>query len=167
MMSPAFFIVLFGIFSLTGIAQAEICYDYYSGYFSCTYGCCGSFGYESCCASESVDVEIAVWVIVVSIIGGILCLSVVICLVVMFCCKSKKPGRIIHPIDQTQPAYITTSTYPVQYYGMNATAPPLQPIGQSSNSYPQPQVQPTMNQREGLQSEPPMSFGLPGNHRVV
>jgi hypothetical protein len=63
------------------------------GYIYCKTDCCGSWPYEKCCEDRAW----LGWAIAGGVIGGILLISLIVC-VVCVCIKQKgKTGRIVQP----------------------------------------------------------------------
>ncbi|KAL4229792.1 hypothetical protein ACF0H5_010183 [Mactra antiquata] len=124
----------------------EYCYDLGRGAFYCSYGCCGGTLDEYCCG-------VYTWIIAVAVIGGIIFISVLVC-VVCYCKKKQgKPGRVIGTQHNTGVMSMTTfnSGQPAGY-GHQQYHPPPQPP-----PYNQQMGQPTpFNQQYGQQPYPPL-----------
>ncbi|XP_045164805.1 cysteine and tyrosine-rich protein 1-like [Mercenaria mercenaria] len=171
-MKNFFLSFVFGVIQI-GISQAEYCtnYNYAGTYHSCENGCCDSWPYETCCSNE---VWLG-WAIAGGVIGGILLISLAVCVVCALVKKKGKTGRVIQPSQgqgQVQPPVYTSTVshmaaYPQSqgYYPQytttvthNPTAPPAPPPAYQT-LYGQQQQQPL----------PPLPAGLhqQGNNQIV
>ncbi|XP_076448536.1 uncharacterized protein LOC143285186 [Babylonia areolata] len=94
-------------------------YRYVTKY--CTYGCCGTYPYEYCCAKTPTTWLI--WVIVGAVLGGIGLISLII---LAICCCVKRQGSRGQVIQHTatpiaNPAFSTTTN--MAYPGTGAQYP--------------------------------------------
>ncbi|XP_060602967.1 protein shisa-5-like [Ruditapes philippinarum] len=168
------YLIILGFNFIAYTSGKEYCYHTDDGYEYCD-DCCGSWPREYCCEDTSgyvVGVAIGVTLGVLFLIG-------VIIAVICICVKQKgQSGRVIQPSYTGQPVVTTTAVYHVPFGQQQGAIQPHAAGGAPPPVYPPPppQYQPTSqnlyghqtrNAPEGIQSQPPTSGGLPGNHQVV
>ena len=75
--------------------HGEYCTNYNRDhrYFYCENGCCKTYPYEKCCSDDAW----LGWAIAGGVIGGILLISLIVCVVCVFLKKKGKTGRVIQP----------------------------------------------------------------------
>ncbi|XP_060576170.1 cysteine and tyrosine-rich protein 1-like [Ruditapes philippinarum] len=180
-MKNALILFLFGVTNIKFGGAWDYCRNNgeNGGYIYCETDCCGSWPYEKCCDDRAW----LGWAIAGGVIGGILLISLIVCVVCVCIKQNGKTGRIVQPQPVSTVSYITNNpqnqAFQTQYVTIGfsqqssapgqpppayPSAPDLLPAYHSAPDLP-PAYQSLYGQQQQQQHPPPLPPSLQGRQQ--